>query len=61
MSSTIQAGQLNHPVRRPEIVALAEERSPSLRDKAAELRLMIAIVVMQLLFRAALLLRRWNY
>jgi hypothetical protein len=33
----------------------------SMRDKVDSLRFAVVIMVTQLLFRAALLLRRWNY
>jgi hypothetical protein len=37
------------------------EKGMSMRDKVDELRFAAVIVLTQLLFRAALLLRRWNY
>lgn len=39
----------------------AIEASDSIRQKAATLRLLMLTVGMQLMLRAMLLLRRWNY
>jgi len=44
-----------------EVTAFVEQSSRSTRDKVDALLFTVTVVVTQLLFRAALLLRRWNY
>jgi hypothetical protein len=55
MSSTAHCST----VRTAEMVP--SDKAMSLRDKVDDLRFAAVIVLTQLLFRAALLLRRWNY
>lgn len=57
MNSTITA---NNSAMETEVAPLAQN-TVSMRDKLDELRFTIVIVLTQLLFRTALLLRRWNY
>jgi len=46
---------------RSESSACTMEPSESIREKAATLRIIMLTVGMQLMLRAMLLLRRWNY
>lgn len=57
MNSTITA---NNSAMETEVAPLAQN-TVSMRDKLDELRFTMVIVLTQLLFRTALLLRRWNY
>jgi hypothetical protein len=47
--------------RTAELMPFVDRRSMSTRDKMDALLFTVTVVVTQLLFRAALLLRRWNY
>ena len=44
-----------------ELTAFVDQSGMSTRDKVDALLFTVTIVVTQLLFRAAMLLRRWNY
>ncbi|HKS67565.1 MAG TPA: hypothetical protein VJR26_10035 [Candidatus Acidoferrales bacterium] len=57
MNSTTTA---NSSAMGTEVAPLAQN-TVSMRDKLDELRFTMVIVLTQLLFRTALLLRRWNY
>jgi hypothetical protein len=47
--------------RTTELTSFVNQGSMSTRDKVDALLFTVTVVVTQLLFRAAMLLRRWNY